>query len=48
MKGALENREIRSLLMISASDSKEQWWVFIRNFDNAAPQRLHPDGILIP
>jgi len=48
MKGLVENIEIRSLLMISASDSKKQWWVFIRNFDNAAAQRRHPDGILIP
>jgi hypothetical protein len=30
------------LLMIYASDSKKQWWVFIRNFDNAAAQRRHP------
>jgi len=47
MKSAVENTEIRSLLMVSASDSKKQWWVFIRNFDNAAPQRRHADGILV-
>jgi hypothetical protein len=48
MKGVVKNTEIQSLLMISASDSKKQGWVFIRNFDNAATQRRHSDGILIP